>query len=98
MRLDLPLPQQSIVKGDCRSASIAAASILAKVERDRWMREWDTMFPEYHLASHKGYATAEHLQALARLGPTPLHRSSFGFVAAVSRFPTGRPAEKHGAF
>ena len=93
VRIDLPLPQQSIIKGDCRSASIAAASIIAKVERDCWMRAWDTMFPEYRLASHKGYATPEHLDALTRLGPTPLHRSSFEFVAQVSRFPTGRPAE-----
>lgn len=93
MKLDVPLPQRCLIKGDCRSASIAAASIIAKVERDQWMRVWDTVFPDYHLASHKGYATPEHLEALALHGPSPLHRRSFYFVAAVSRFPTDRPAQ-----
>ena len=87
LRLDLPMPQQSLIKGDCRSASIAAASIVAKVERDAWMRAWDTAFPQYQLARHKGYATPEHLAALAAHGPSPLHRYSFISVAAVARFP-----------
>jgi len=87
LHLDLPLPQQSLIKGDCRSASIAAASIVAKVERDAWMREWDGAFPHYQLAHHKGYATPEHLAALALHGPSPLHRHSFASVAAVAKFP-----------
>jgi ribonuclease HII len=80
MRLDCELPQRAIIHGDALSASIAAASILAKVERDRLMCEWDTVFPEYGLASHKGYSTPQHLAALQRLGPTPLHRQSFAPV------------------
>ncbi|HYM11724.1 MAG TPA: ribonuclease HII [Bryobacterales bacterium] len=93
VRLDLPLPQQSLIKGDCRSASIAAASIIAKVERDAWMRQWDAVFPQYHLAGHKGYGTPDHLDALEHHGPSPLHRRSFSLVAAASRFPSDRPAE-----
>ena len=93
MNLDLPVPQQSLIKGDCRSASIAAASIVAKVERDAWMQAWDAVFPCYHLASHKGYATPDHLEALALYGPSPEHRRSYALVAAVSRFPSDRPAE-----
>jgi ribonuclease HII len=80
MRLDCDFPQQPIIHGDALSASIAAASILAKVERDRMMREWDEVFPEYGLASHKGYSTPRHLAALRELGPTPLHRQSFAPV------------------
>jgi ribonuclease HII len=78
--LDFELPQQAIIHGDALSASIAAASILAKVERDRMMCEWDTVFPEYGLASHKGYSTPQHLAALELYGPTPLHRQSFAPV------------------
>jgi ribonuclease HII len=78
--LDCKLPQDAIIHGDALSASIAAASILAKVERDRMMCEWDTVFPEYGLASHKGYSTPQHLAALAKYGPTPLHRQSFAPV------------------
>lgn len=80
LRLDCGQPQTSIIHGDAVSASIAAASILAKVERDRMMCEWDTVFPAYGLASHKGYATAKHLAALREFGPTPLHRQSFAPV------------------
>src|ERR1041385_1002587 len=80
MRLDCELPQRAIIHGDALSASIAAASILAKVERDRIMCEWDTVFPAYGLASHKGYSTPKHLAALRELGPTPLHRQSFAPV------------------
>ncbi|MGA7906036.1 MAG: ribonuclease HII [Candidatus Sulfotelmatobacter sp.] len=80
VRLDCQLPQRAIVHGDALSASIAAASILAKVERDRIMREWDPIFPEYGLASHKGYSTPQHLAALRAYGPSPLHRQSFAPV------------------
>jgi ribonuclease HII len=78
--LDCELPQDAIIHGDALSASIAAASILAKVERDRMMCEWDAVFPEYGLASHKGYSTPRHLSALEKYGPTPLHRQSFAPV------------------
>jgi len=80
LKLDWDLPQQAIIHGDALSASIAAASILAKVERDRMMCEWDAVFPVYGLAAHKGYSTPKHLAALRELGPTPLHRQSFAPV------------------
>jgi len=80
LRLDCELPQFPIIHGDALSASIAAASILAKVERDRMMREWDAIFPAYGLASHKGYSTPKHLAALREYGPTALHRQSFAPV------------------
>jgi len=80
VRLDCEVPQRAIIHGDALSASIAAASILAKVERDRMMCEWDAIFPEYGLASHKGYSTPQHLAALQQYGPTPLHRQSFAPV------------------
>jgi ribonuclease HII len=80
VRLDCELPQRAIIHGDAVSASIAAASILAKVERDRMMCEWDAIFPEYGFASHKGYSTPQHLAALLKHGPTPLHRQSFAPV------------------
>jgi len=79
--IDWPCPQQAIVQGDAASLSIAAASVLAKVHRDRLLVELDRQFPGYGLASHKGYGCPEHLAALARLGPTPLHRKSFHPVA-----------------
>ncbi len=85
--VELPLPQRALIKGDARCHAIAAASIIAKVHRDECMRVWDAIFPEYGLASHKGYATPEHCQAIERLGPTPLHRLSFEPVRAHSRFP-----------
>lgn len=71
------LPQKRLIKGDCRSASIAAASIVAKVTRDRLMDAFDRLYPDYGFARHKGYATREHLEALGRLGPCPIHRRSF---------------------
>jgi ribonuclease HII len=80
LKIDCELPQNAIIHGDALSASIAAASILAKVERDRMMCEWDVVFPQYGLASHKGYSTPKHLAALRELGPTPLHRQSFAPV------------------
>src|ERR1700719_4112211 len=80
MRIDCELPQQPIIHGDALSASIAAASILAKVERDSMIRQWDPVFPEYGLASNKGYSTPRHLAALREHGPCPLHRQSFAPV------------------
>jgi len=80
VKVDCEVPQDAIIHGDALSASIAAASILAKVERDRMMCEWDVVFPAYGLASHKGYSTPKHLAALRELGPTPLHRQSFAPV------------------
>jgi ribonuclease HII len=80
LKVDCEVPQKAIIHGDALSVSIAAASILAKVERDRMMCEWDTVFPEYGLASHKGYSTPRHLAALLEYGPTPLHRQSFAPV------------------
>jgi len=80
LKLDCEARQQAIIHGDALSASIAAASILAKVERDRMMCEWDAVFPAYGLASHKGYSTPRHLAALRELGPTALHRQSFAPV------------------
>ena len=80
VRLDCEQSQTAIIHGDALSASIAAASILAKVERDRMMCEWDAVFPAYGLASHKGYSTPQHLAALREHGPSPLHRQSFAPV------------------
>ncbi|MGO9403054.1 MAG: ribonuclease HII [Terriglobales bacterium] len=80
VRLDCELPQQAIIHGDALSASIAAASILAKVERDRMISAWDPVFPTYDLASNKGYCTPRHLAALREFGPSPLHRQSFSPV------------------
>jgi ribonuclease HII len=80
VKVDCEIPQRAIIHGDALSASIAAASILAKVERDRMMCEWDAVFPEYGLASHKGYSTPQHMAALEKFGPTPLHRQSFAPV------------------
>lgn len=83
MSLDWPGPQQSLIKGDARSVSIAAASIVAKVYRDRLMQRWDPVFPGYRLGSNKGYSTPDHLNALGRYGPTPLHRRSFSPVTEM---------------
>lgn len=80
MRLNCELPQRGIIHGDALSASIAAASILAKVERDRMISEWDPVFPVYGLRSNKGYSTPHHLAALREHGPSPLHRQSFAPV------------------
>lgn len=76
----LACPQRNLVAGDRRSASVAAASIVAKVTRDRMMVALDPQFPEYGFARHKGYATPEHLAALDRHGPCPIHRRSFSGV------------------
>lgn len=95
--IDLPIPQRGLIKGDARCHAIAAASIVAKVYRDACMRKWDEVFPEYGLASHKGYATPEHCKALAEFGPTPLHRLSFEPVRMRSRLPLDRQLDLFGA-
>jgi ribonuclease HII len=77
---EVPCPQKNLVDGDARCASVAAASIVAKVTRDRIMLELDTQFPEYGFAQHKGYATPDHLAALDRYGPCPVHRRTFAGV------------------
>lgn len=81
---NLYIPQQTLVKGEDRSISIAAASILAKVWRDRLMIELDQIYPQYYLASHKGYGTAQHLMAIEQHGITPEHRQSFSPCRAKS--------------
>ena len=78
--IPLPIPQQTLKKGDSRSLSISAASIMAKVVRDRLMVAYDCRYPGYGLAKHKGYGTAEHMAVIARLGPCPLHRQTFAGV------------------
>ena len=78
------LPFQTVVRGDAKCFSIAAASILAKVERDRIMRELDVTYPEYGFARHKGYPTRAHVEALRLHGPTPVHRRSFTVKALVT--------------
>ncbi len=80
---DLSVPQRGVPHGDALSLSIAAASIIAKVTRDRWMADQEAIFPGYGFARHKGYGTAEHHAALVRLGPCALHRLSFAPVAAL---------------
>ena len=90
--VDTPLPQRAVVKGDRISRSIAAASILAKVARDRCMRAWDAVYPEYGLRSHKGYPSAAHLAALRQHGCTPQHRQSFAPVARLAAVDPRVPA------
>jgi len=89
MQLDVLIEQKSLIKGDAKSVSIAAASILAKTHRDARMNEWDLVYSGYGLAQHKGYGTPEHLEALKRLGPTPLHRNSFAPVRESRCWSTG---------
>jgi len=91
--LDLPLPQKSLIHGDARSVSIAAASILAKVARDEQMTQWDASFPHYNLRSNKGYGTPDHLEALRIHGPSPLHRFSFAPVREASSW-TWKPSQQ----
>ena len=71
------IPYTPIIKGDAKCYSIAAASIIAKVTRDRIMRQWDEVYPQYGFAKHKGYGTAMHIAAIKEYGLTPLHRLSF---------------------
>jgi ribonuclease HII len=80
IQIDVLIEQRSLIKGDSKSVSIAAASILAKTHRDARMEEWDAVYPHYGLARHKGYATRDHLEALRQHGPSPLHRYSFAPV------------------
>ncbi|MGA2286070.1 MAG: ribonuclease HII [Dehalococcoidia bacterium] len=86
---EVRVPQSAIIDGDALSFSIAAASIVAKVHRDRIMLLYDALYPEYGFCHHKGYSTAEHLEALVRHGPCPIHRRSF---APVRERLVGRPA------
>ena len=71
------IPYDSIIKGDAKCYNIAAASIIAKVTRDRIMREWDEIYPQYGFINHKGYGTAKHIEALKEYGPCPIHRRTF---------------------
>ncbi|HVB34460.1 MAG TPA: ribonuclease HII [Patescibacteria group bacterium] len=80
VRLETPIPQKSIIHGDARSLSIAAASILAKQWRDGIMDQWADIYPQYGFGHNRGYATADHLEALRQFGPTPHHRFSFAPV------------------
>jgi ribonuclease HII len=82
--IDLPVEQLPLIDGDARCRAIAAASIVAKVYRDACLREWDRVFPQYNLASNKGYSTPDHRRALEEHGPTLLHRFSFEPVRASS--------------
>ncbi len=77
VKLDLPIPEVAIIKGDAKSYNIAAASIVAKVYRDRLMYEYAKEYPQYDFASNKGYGTAKHIAALREYGATPIHRRSF---------------------
>ena len=74
---DLPIEQRSIIKGDALSVSIAAASIIAKETRDEMLRAYDELYPEYGFASHKGYGTKQHMDAIRKFGPLPIHRKTF---------------------
>jgi ribonuclease HII len=89
VRLDVAIPQLPLIHGDAVCFSIAAASILAKVARDAALDAWDRVFPEYGFARHKGYGTPDHLEALRRFGPTPLHRFSFEPVRDAGPSPAG---------
>jgi ribonuclease HII len=89
MQLDVLIEQKSLIKGDTRSVSIAAASILAKTHRDARMEEWDAIYPQYGLARHKGYGTPDHLEALRQYGPSPLHRHSFAPVREAACWASG---------
>jgi ribonuclease HII len=79
-KIHIERPQLTLKQGDSRSLSVAAASVIAKVVRDRMMVAYDRRYPGYGLAGHKGYGSAAHLEAIARLGPSPLHRRTFGGV------------------
>jgi ribonuclease HII len=93
MQLDVVIEQKSLIKGDARSVSIAAASILAKTHRDTCMEKWDAIYPQYGLARHKGYATPDHLEALRQHGPSPLHRRSFAPVRDAGCWAAGAVQE-----
>ncbi len=92
---DLPCPARAVVKGDCLSASIAAASILAKTARDRVMVAMEATYPGYGFAAHKGYGAPAHVEALRALGPSPIHRHAWGPVqAAIAGTLESRPARR----
>jgi ribonuclease HII len=76
-RTSLPIPQETIIKGDSRCCSIAAASVVAKVRRDELMNRYHELYPQYNFRTHKGYATREHMEAIKKYGPCPIHRKSF---------------------
>lgn len=86
VEVDLPIQQRGIVKGDSKSSSIAAASILAKVARDQCMLAWDAIYPDYGLRNHKGYPSPQHLASLRGHGCTPQHRFSYGPVRQLAKF------------
>jgi ribonuclease HII len=81
----LPYPQTALVQGDCKSYSVAAASVLAKVTRDRLMQDYEKLYPGYGFGEHKGYSTPKHMAAIAALGPCPIHRRSFSPFKPVER-------------
>lgn len=83
MTLDIDIPQDSIIKGDAKSLTIAAASILAKTARDKYMEEMDELYPGYGFAQHAGYGTKQHLQAIDTLGVTPIHRKTFEPIKSI---------------
>ncbi len=85
LSLPIPLPQRVLVQADARCLSVAAASIVAKVTRDRWMVEMDRVYPGYGFAGHKGYGTPAHRRALQEHGPSPIHRRSFAPVRSFGR-------------
>jgi ribonuclease HII len=92
---NLDCPQSTIIKGDCLSVSVAAASIVAKVRRDQWMREYDEQYPGYGFASHAGYNTRIHQEAIARLGPSAIHRLTFrGVLFSQAALNFGGPEEE----
>jgi ribonuclease HII len=90
LRLDIPQPQKALIHGDGRCASIAAASIVAKVARDECLAKWDDVYPEYGLASNKGYCAPEHFAGLDRCGPVSQHRFTFEPVRASAGLGQGR--------
>ena len=99
VKIDLPIEQLPLIDGDARCRAIAAASIIAKVDRDACLEQWDRVFPQYNLASNKGYSTPDHKRALRKHGPTLLHRFSFWPVRATSErvhwtgYVTGGPVQ-----
>jgi len=90
---EISIPQTALIKGDCRSLSIAAASVLAKTSRDAVLRELDLTYPGYGFASHKGYGTFAHRKALQRLGASPVHRISFSLFGKSRYTKDGNPQE-----
>jgi ribonuclease HII len=98
VKVDVAIPQEALIRGDALCFSIAAASILAKVDRDAALTAWGRVFPEYGLAHNKGYGTPEHIEALERHGPTTLHRFSFEPVRNMGKYQdwTGYPIPQQG--